>query len=96
LLKMVLVIDEWGGARVGKGYSSSWYISFLGSRLEATGSGLSLRLLWKRYAFEKAEVSALRRYDSMFLGKGIQIIHSNPECPSYMVFYGGSRRESNP
>ena len=79
---------------MGQGYSRSSNSTFPGAHLQATESCLSFRFLWKRYVFEKADISAVRRYDGLLFRRGVQIIHTKPYCPSYMVFYAVSRREA--
>jgi hypothetical protein len=91
---MADTIDEWGGATVGQGYSRSSNTTFPGAHLQATNDHIRLRFLWKRHTFGKTDVSAVRRYDGLLFGRGVQTIHAKPGCPSYVVFYTVSRREA--
>ena len=77
---------ETGGIRVGRSYWLSWNASIPFAKLAATETELTLSGLGKTYAFPQGEPIKLSRYNGAF-STGLQIEHSNPNYPKFLVFW---------
>jgi hypothetical protein len=78
------VLTSFGGAYIGW-MNVSWPLA----RLTATGENLSISaVLIGSYTFSPDELNCLKPYSWFpFLGRGIQVIHTNPTYPRQMVFW---------
>jgi hypothetical protein len=70
-----------GGARIGF-INATWPLA----QLSAERNAIALRCLFK-FTFPRHRITRLSRYRS-FMSTGLQIEHTLPRCPRFMVFWG--------
>jgi hypothetical protein len=91
-------IDIWTGGAAGKTYADRVRLSFPFLHIRATRETLSVRVIWRKHTLRKDQVSAVRRYNAPALFfttyEGIEIIHTHPKCPQFVVFSPWGNREA--
>ena len=79
------------------GYNKLMVTSFIWpfSNLTATESTITLKLLWIRYELNKSNINSIRQYNNTFinLGRGLQFIHTNNDCPRFLVFWSFNQKK---
>jgi hypothetical protein len=72
-----------GGVRIGW-INASWPLA----ELSVSPGALKLRTLIGTYTFTPEQVVRIEPYGSIpILYRGIRIVHSNPDCPSSVIFW---------
>lgn len=75
-----------GGIRVGRSYWLAWNATVPFATLSATDKELKLSGLGKTYSFLKSDNFRLSQYVGI-LARGLQIEHSDPTYPKFLVFW---------
>ena len=81
---MSVIVKSTGGARIGW-MNATWPFA----RLAASAQELSLSgFLLGTYTFSSGDVASLKPYGWLpVLGRGVQIIHTNPNYPAKIIFW---------
>jgi len=81
---MSVVVTSMGGARIGW-MNATWPFA----RLTVNAQTMSLAvLILGTYTFSPKDVASLKPYGSLpVLGRGIQVIHTNPTYPPKIIFW---------
>jgi hypothetical protein len=74
-----------GGARIGF-INATWPLA----QLSADRDAIALRCLFK-FTFPRQKIARLSRY-RLFFSTGLQIEHTVPRYPRFMVFWGSFKR----